>query len=71
MNKKRREAAVPKGGRTDAEAMARRVNAQPWEPMPGMVKLRCPDCRYWFAASDPRTPRCQDCVALGSRPASA
>ena len=67
MNKKRLEKPVPE----DAEAVARRVNAQPWEPMPGMVKLRCTGCRYWFAASDPRTPRCQDCVALGTRPASA
>jgi len=60
---KRRGKPVPE----DAEAVARRVNAQPWEPLPGMVKLRCPDCHYWFAAADLRTPRCQDCASFGSR----
>ena len=67
MNKRRLEKAVPE----DPEAVARRVNAQPWGPPPGMVKLQCERCAYWFAASDPRTPRCQDCVALGTRPTSA
>ena len=32
------------------EATTRAINAEPWEPMPGMVKRLCPDCRYWFAA---------------------
>ena len=32
------------------EATTRAINAQPWEPLPGMVKQQCPDCRYWFAA---------------------
>ena len=67
MNKKRLEKAVP----ANAQAVARRVNTQPWEPPPGMVKRQCPECRYWFAASDLHVSRCQDCVALGSRPASA
>ena len=34
----------------DAEADARAINAQPWEPPPGMVKRQCPHCRYFFAA---------------------
>ena len=34
----------------DAEASARAVNAEPWGPMPGMVKRQCPQCRYLFAA---------------------
>ena len=34
---------------TDEEADARAVNAEPWEPMPGMVKVRCAACRFWFA----------------------
>lgn len=63
MNKRRREKAVP----ADAQAVARRVNDEPWQPLPGMVKLCCPDCRYWFAAADPRAPRCPDCVSFGSR----
>ena len=68
MNKTRREKAVP----ADAQAVARRVNTQPWEPPDGMVKRQCPECRYWFAASsDLHVSRCQDCVALGTRPASA
>jgi hypothetical protein len=40
---------------------ARQINEQPWEPLPGMSKLRCTDCRYWFAAPDPQTKRCVDC----------
>ena len=54
------------------EATSRAVNAQPWEPPPGMLKRQCPWCRYFFAAPpDAAEPRCPDCVALGSRPASA
>ena len=60
------------GGFMDAEAAARAINAEPWEPMPGMVKRQCPNCQYYFAALlDAAEPRCPDCVALGSRPASA
>ena len=46
------------------EATTRAINAEPWEPMPGMVKRQCPDCRYWFAAPVNRAlePRCSDCV---------
>ena len=29
---------VDKPETADAEALARAVNAQPWEPLPGMVK---------------------------------
>jgi hypothetical protein len=31
------------------EPPARAINAQAWEPPPGMVKRQCPECRYWFA----------------------
>jgi hypothetical protein len=31
------------------EATARAINAQPWEPLPGMLKRRCLRCRYVFA----------------------
>ena len=64
MNKRRLEEAVPRaGGFAPAEA-ARAVNAEPWEPLPGMVKRQCPDCRYWFAAPVDRAlePRCVDCA---------
>ena len=31
------------------EATARAINAQPWDPLPGMLKRRCLRCRYVFA----------------------
>jgi hypothetical protein len=39
MNKKRRETAVLNGRL--AEQAVRQVNAEPWEPLPGMVRRRC------------------------------
>jgi hypothetical protein len=36
MDKKQREAAVLNGGL--AELVVRQVNAEPWEPVPGMVR---------------------------------
>ena len=71
------EALVPARGRRvtphamnkrmgwEDEATTRAINAQPWEPPPGMVKRQCPDCRYWFAAPVNRAalePRCVDCA---------
>jgi hypothetical protein len=52
----------------EADATARRVNAEPWQPLPGMVKLCFPDCRYWFAvavvvAETEPAPCCPDCTA--------
>jgi len=66
---------------TDEEAAARAVNAEPWEPLPGMVKRQCPECRYFFAApaasAVPLCPACAtrtahwdvpcDSLALGSK----
>jgi hypothetical protein len=50
------------------ETKARAANAAPWEPLPGMVKRQCPECRYLFAAPvDIEEPRCPDCVAAGTR----
>ncbi len=54
------------------EATARAINAQPWEPLPGMLKKQCSQCRYWFAvlvAEAEVASRCPDCVGLGTRPA--
>ena len=45
----------------NADAKDRRNNAQPWQPLPGMVKLRCIECHYWFAARSPDIERCPDC----------
>ncbi len=33
----------------ELEAEARAINAEPWEPPPGMVKKRCSRCSYLFA----------------------
>jgi hypothetical protein len=54
----------------DEEADARAINAQPWEPPPGMVKRQCSHCRYFFAAPsiEPEAVlRCPDCAAAGAR----
>jgi hypothetical protein len=45
------------------EAEARAINAESWEPMPGMVKKRCRQCRYFFAvptAEAEARSRCPD-----------
>jgi hypothetical protein len=58
----------------DADAMARAVNAEPWEPLPGLLKKRCSRCHYWFAVpltEAEATSRCPDCAGLGSRPTHA
>ena len=71
MNKTPPEKAVlHAGGFAGEEAAARAVNAEPWEPMPGMVKRQCDRCAYWFAA-DPANSApyyCPDCVIRQRRP---
>jgi hypothetical protein len=49
MNKRRPGEAVLRGGLASEEAAARAINAEPWDPLPGMVKQQCPECRYFFA----------------------
>jgi hypothetical protein len=52
------------------EAEVRAINAQPWQPLSGMVKKRCSRCSFWFAvpvAEADATSRCPDCAALGTR----
>ena len=53
---------------TDEEPDARAINAQPWEPPPGMIKRRCSACRYFFAApiTSPAA-LCPDCASEGTR----
>jgi hypothetical protein len=41
----------------EAEAEARAINTEPWDPMPGMVKRLCPQCRYFFASPADSTER--------------
>ena len=63
MNKRRLGEAVLSSGFSSAEAAVRVVNAEPWEPLPGMVKRECPECRYFFAVpASSQELRCQDCV---------
>jgi hypothetical protein len=51
----------------EAEETARAINAQPWVPLPGLVKRQCPQCRYLFAApADSPERRCLDCASLGT-----
>jgi hypothetical protein len=51
----------------EAEATARMINAEPWEPMAGMVKRQCPQCRYFFALPvESPERRCADCASLGT-----
>jgi uncharacterized paraquat-inducible protein A len=55
----------------ELEADARAINAEPWEPPPGMMKKRCGQCRFLFAVPETEadaTSRCPDCAGLGSRP---
>jgi hypothetical protein len=54
------------------EAEVRAINAQPWEPLPGMLKKRYSRCSFFFAvpaAEAEVTSRCPDCAGLGIRPA--
>ena len=54
----------------EAEATARAINAEPWEPPAGMVKRQCTRCRYFFASPVESTERrCANCVSLGTGPA--
>jgi hypothetical protein len=56
---------------TELEAEARAINAQPWEPMPGMVKRQCLRCAYWFAVKAEEadvTACCPDCAPSQRRP---
>jgi len=55
-------------GQTDDLLTARAINAEPWQPPPGMVKRQCSWCRYFFAAPpDTAEPNCPDCVSFGQR----
>jgi hypothetical protein len=39
------------------EATSRAVNAEPWEPTPGMVKRQCDWCRYFSPRPQTATSR--------------
>jgi hypothetical protein len=51
----------------ETEEIARAINAEPWEPMGGMVKRQCPRCRYFFTSPiDSAERRRADGAALGT-----
>jgi hypothetical protein len=72
MNKRQPGEAVLRGGlASEEEVAAQAINAEPWEPLQGMVKQQCPECRYFFAAPVTATTLiCPDCAAEGTRPAA-
>jgi hypothetical protein len=52
-------------GQNDTVMTARAINAEPWEPLPGMTKRLCRQCSYWFATPSGRQARrCADCAKL-------
>jgi hypothetical protein len=71
MNKRQPGEAVLRGGLASEEVAPRSINAEPWDPLPGMVKAQCAECRYFFAAPVGIRPQlCPDCAAEGTRPPS-
>jgi hypothetical protein len=50
----------------EEDASARAINAQPWDPPPGLTKRRCEECFYWFAAQSGAN-RCLDCMLMLAR----
>jgi hypothetical protein len=54
----------------ELEQEARAINATDWQPLAGMAKKQCSQCRYWFAvpvAEAEATSRCPDCASWGTR----
>lgn len=62
---------MPRAGRVsraEKEIDARLINAEPWEPPPGMVKRQCEECGYFFSTpAEAQIGRCPDCAGAGSR----
>ncbi|HTI78914.1 MAG TPA: hypothetical protein VL614_00535 [Acetobacteraceae bacterium] len=53
---------------SDPETLAREINEQPWDPLPGMVKRRCIECEYWYAGPpEQRVAFCPECEILQRR----
>ena len=48
-------------------AVARAINAQPWEPPAGATKQRCAMCLYWFSAWEENARFCPECRIITSR----
>jgi len=69
LSKRRAGELVPRAReQTDDVLAARAINAEPSEPLAGMIKRQCPWCRYFFAAPPaPEELRCPDCVSFDQR----
>jgi hypothetical protein len=50
-----------RGGGNPKIRRARAVNAEPWEPLPGMVKKQCIQCEFWYATDRRGQELCHDC----------
>jgi hypothetical protein len=64
VNGKRQRLLLPVGrtaSRRAVDKQARAENETPWEPPPGMLKLRCERCGFWFAAPEKPALLCPDC----------
>lgn len=47
---------------------ARAINAQPWDPLPGMVKRCCDRCAFYFATqADAQLSLCPQCTIAQRR----
>lgn len=62
-------------GRNANSREARATNAQPWQPLPGMIKRQCIGCDFFYAAQpwDPdfHCPDCKDWIKAQERKAQA
>jgi hypothetical protein len=53
---------------TDDDRHERRINAMPWEPLPGMVKRRCASCKFYFSTpTHQQSATCPDCTVANRR----
>ena len=43
------------------------INNEDWKPLPGMTKLKCSICLFWFASYRADAARCPDCVEKQQR----
>ncbi len=55
------------GKAADLEAEAREINAEDWQPLPGMTKAQCLECRYWFATRPRGVRIARLCWSAGRR----
>jgi hypothetical protein len=55
---------TPGRPRREVDKKARAENEAPWKPPPGMLKLRCQRCSFWFVASEKPVLLCADCAIV-------